>query len=383
MGVLERCHNIADLRKLAKRRVPRPMFEYIDGAAEDESTFRRNTEAFMEYDLLPRYLVDVDEVDTTTRVLGADLAWPVILAPTGMSRLFHHMGEIAVARAAARSGTMYSLAAMGSSVSIEDVGRETQGPKMFQVYVLRDSELNLELIERCKGADYGAMCLTIDVPTLGNRERDLRTGMTIPPTFGPGSLLDFARHPAWVWHLLTKPRLTMSNVQHKLGRGGLTTVAKYVNSQFDPSVTWDRAAQMIESWGGPFAIKGILCPEDARCAVEIGATAVIVSNHGGRQLDGAVASLDVLSEIVDGVGGRAEIILDGGIRRGSHVVKALALGADACMIGRPYLYGLGAGGERGVDRAMAILRTEIERAMRLLGCRRIEDIDGKFIRSRH
>jgi L-lactate dehydrogenase (cytochrome) len=359
------------------------MFEFIDGAAEDESTLRRNTEAFLDYDLIPRYLVDVREIDTTTRVLGTELAWPVILAPTGTSRLFHHLGEIAVARAAARSGTMYSLSTV-SSVSIEDVGKETAGSKMFQIYVFRDADLNLELIERCKGAGYSAACLTVDVPALANRERDLRTGLTIPPTMGLRSVLDFARCPSWVWNFLTTPRISLANVSHRidLGSRNMSTSAKYVHSQLDAAVTWDRAKQMIARWDGPFAIKGILSSDDARRAVEIGATAVIVSNHGGRQLDGAVASLDVLGEIVEAVHGQAEIILDGGIRRGSHVIKALALGADACMIGRPYLYGLGAGGERGVDRALTILKTEIERGMRLLGASRIGDINREFIRRR-
>ena len=383
MSALRQCYNIEDLRKLARRRVPRPMFEFIDGAAEDESTLRRNTDAFLDYDLVPRYLVDVAEIDTTTKLLGSELAWPVIMAPTGGSRLFHHMGETAVARAAARSGTIYSLSTM-SSVSIEDIGRETEGPKMFQIYVLRDPKLNRELVERCKQAGYTALCLTIDVPAFGNRERDLRTGMTIPPRFGPLTLLEFARHPAWVWNFLTKPKITMANLIHQFdeAKQDVGSVAKYVHSEFDASVTWERAEQMIKDWDGPFAIKGILSAEDARCAVQIGASAVIVSNHGGRQLDGAIAAVEVLSEIVDAVGSQAEIILDGGIRRGSHVIKALALGADACMIGRPYLYGLGAAGEKGVAKALEILRSEIERVMRLVGCRQIGDLDRHFIRSR-
>jgi L-lactate dehydrogenase (cytochrome) len=359
------------------------MFDFIDGAAEDESTLRRNTEAFLDYDLVPRYLVDVGEVDLRTRVLGIDLAWPVVLAPTGMSRLFHHTGEISVARAAARSGTIYSLSTT-SSVSIEDVGRETNGPKMFQVYVFRDNELNLELLDRSRQAGFSAVCLTVDVPALGNRERDLRSGLTVPPTFGLGSLLDFALRPAWVWNYFTHSELTPANVAHRIDRRkrNLRSIASWVNTQYDPSVTWERAREMIEYWGGPFAIKGILCANDARRAVEIGATAIIVSNHGGRQLDGAVASFDILEEIVEAVGGQAEVILDGGIRRGSHVVKALALGADACMVGRPYLYGLGAGGEQGVDRAISILKSEIERVMRLIGCCRIGDINREFFRRR-
>ena len=381
MRALDRCHNIADLRELARRRVPRPMFEFMDGGAEDESTLRRNTEAFADYELLPRYLIDVSEIDTTTRVLGAELQWPVILAPTGMSRMFHHTGEMAVVRAATRTGTLYSLSTM-SSFSIEDIGKETDGPKIFQVYVFRDPELNLEFIERCKRASYQAMCLTIDVPTFGNRERDLRTGLTIPPRLGPRTWAAFARCPAWVWNYLTKSRMAPVNVAHRVNHQDVVSVAQYVHAQFDPSVTWERAEQMIKAWDGPFAIKGILSPEDARCAVKIGATAVVVSNHGGRQLDGAVTSIDALSDVVDAVGGQVEIILDGGIRRGSHVVKALAMGADACMIGRPYLYGLGAGGEQGIDKMITILRSEIERAMRLVGCRRIADLDEKFIRSR-
>jgi L-lactate dehydrogenase (cytochrome) len=300
-----------------------------------------------------------------------------------MSRLFHHTGEISVARAAAKSGTIYSLATT-SSVSIEDVGRATDGPKMFQVYVFRDKELNRELIDRCKQAGYRAVCLTIDVPVLGNRERDLRTGMTIPPTFGPDSLLNFARHPVWVWNYFTHSQITAANVDHRIDRRirNLRIIASWVNTQYDPSVTWEQAEKMIEYWGGPFAIKGILSAGDAQRAVEIGATAVIVSNHGGRQLDGAVASFDVLGEIVEAIGGRAQVILDGGVRRGSHVIKALALGADACMVGRPYLYGLGAGGEQGVARALTILKAEIERVMRLIGCCRIEDVNREFIRSR-
>lgn len=380
---LDRCHNIADLRRLAKRRVPAPMFEYIDGAAEDEGTMRRNTAAFDEVDLVPRYLVDVAETDLSTTVLGAEVEWPVLLAPTGMSRLFHWRGEIAVARAAHRAGTLYSLSTL-SSHTIEDVGAETPGPKMFQIYVLRDPELNESFLERCRQSGYGAMCLTVDVPVQGNRERDLRTGMTIPPSFGPAQYLDVLRHPAWVWNYLTKPPLRLANVADRIAQGSsnVSTLAKYIHNQFDPSVTWERAARMIERWDGPFAIKGILSADDARRAVEVGATAVIVSNHGGRQLDGAPATIDCLPEIAAAVGGRAEVILDGGIRRGSHVVKALALGADACMIGRAYLYGLGAGGEAGVDRALGILRRETRRALQLTGCTRLDQLDGRFVRRR-
>ena len=383
MRALDRCHNIADLRRLAKRRVPGPMFEYIDGAAEDETTMRRNTAVFDEYDLVPRYLVDVADGRYPLTVLGTEVAWPVLIAPTGMSRLFHWQGELAVARAAHRAGTLYSLSTL-SSHTIEDVAAASPGGKMFQIYVLRDPELNTALIERCRASGYTALCLTVDVPVQGNRERDLRTGMTIPPSFGPAQVLDIARHPAWVWNYLTRPRLTLANVAGRIAQGStrISTLAEYIHDQFDPSVTWERAAKMIEAWDGPFAIKGILAADDARRAVDIGATAVIVSNHGGRQLDGAPATLDCLPAIARAVGGRAEVILDGGIRRGSHVVKALALGADACMIGRAYLYGLGAAGEAGVDRALGILRAETERALRLCGCARLDELDRRLVRRR-
>ena len=378
---LERAHNIADLRTLARKRLPAPMFHYIDGAASDEWTLRQNTRAFDQYELVPRYLVDVQEMDTSTTVLGQSIEWPVVCAPTGMSRLFHHEGELAVARAAARSGTLYSLSSL-SSVSIEDVAAASDGPKMFQIYVFRDRELNKELIRRSRDAGYVALCLTVDVPVHGNRERDVRTGMTIPPALTLMSLLDIARHPRWAWHQVTGKPVVLANVVHKIAQGSsdVSTLAQYIHSQFDPTVTWRDAAWMIQEWGGPFAIKGLLTAADAKRAVEIGASAVIVSNHGGRQLDGVPAPIEVLPEIIDAVGDRAEVILDGGVRRGGHVLKALALGAKACMVGRPYLYGLGAAGEAGVSRALEILRTEFARDMALLGCRSIEEIRPSCIR---
>ncbi len=378
---LERAHNIADLRRLARKRLPAPMFHYIDGAAGDEWTLRQNTRAFDQYELVPRYLVDVQEMDTATTVLGQSIEWPVVCAPTGMSRLFHHEGELAVARAAARSGTLYSLSSL-SSVSIEDVAAASDGPKMFQIYVFRDRELNKELIRRSRDAGYAALCLTVDVPVPGNRERDVRTGMTIPPALTLMSLLDIARHPRWAWHQVTGKPVVLANVVHKIAEGSssVSTLAKYIHSQFDPTVTWQDAAWMIQEWGGPFAIKGLLTVADAKRAVEIGASAVIVSNHGGRQLDGVPAPIEVLPEILDAVGDRTEVLLDGGVRRGGHVLKALALGAKACMIGRPYLYGLGAAGEAGVSRALEILRSEFARDMALLGCRSIEEIGTSCIR---
>ncbi len=359
------------------------MFHYMDGAAEDETTLRRNTAAFEDYELLPRFLVDVSKIDMSTSVLGQTIEWPVVLAPTGMSRLFHHQGELAVARAAARSGTIYSLSTV-STFSIEDVAGQCDGPKLFQIYVFRDRGLSKELIARCRDARYAALCLTVDVPVAGNRERDLRTGMVIPPKLTWMSMLDVALHVRWSYRYLTSPPFLLANVADRVPQSGsdVTTLIEYIGSQFDRTVTWEDAAWMIEQWGGPFAIKGVLSVDDAKRAVDAGASAVIVSNHGGRQLDGAPAPVDMVGEIVQAIGDRAEVICDGGVRRGTHVLKALAMGARACMVGRAYLYGLGAAGEHGVDRSLAILRSEIERDMALLGCSKVAELDERFVRKR-
>jgi L-lactate dehydrogenase (cytochrome) len=303
---------------------------------------------------------------------------PYFCAPTAMSRLFHHDGEIAVARAAARAGTLYCLSSI-STTSIEDAAAAANGPKLFQVYVFKDRGLNREFIRRCKESGYVALALTVDVPVAGNRERDLVTGMTIPPQLTLATLLNFAMHPRWVWNYLTHPRIELANVRNRIS-GDVTTLVSFFNDQLDRAVSWDDAEWMIEEWGGPFAIKGILSVADAKRAVDVGASAVIISNHGGRQLDTSPAPIEVLSEIVDAVGDRLEVILEGGVRRGVHVLKALALGATACAGGRPYLFGLGAGGEAGVDRALEILKTDIERDMRLLGCRNVAEIDSTRIR---
>lgn len=380
---LRHCHNVADFRLLAKKKLPAPIFHYMDGAADDELTLKRSTAAFDDYELIPNYLVDVEKIDMTTEILGQKIEWPVFLSPTGMSRLFHYKGEPVVARAAARAGTLYSLSTLATT-SIEDVAASSDGPKMFQIYVLKDRGLNKEFIERCRAANFAALCLTVDVPVAGNRERDYYTGMTLPPRFTLGSMLSFAAHPAWTFHQLFSKKIDLANVSHRFagGSGGTTSVIEYMNSQFDRTVTWDDAAKMIDMWGGPFAIKGILSVQDAKRAAEIGATAIMVSAHGGRQMDSVPAPIDQIGRIADAVGDRIEIILDGGVRRGSHVLKALAMGARACSIGRAYLFGLAAGGEAGVDRALALLRAEVERGMILLGCKQIDQIDGSLIRAR-
>ena len=380
---LARSHSIADLRRLAKRRLPRAVFDYADGAAEDEVTARRNEAAFEDYELLPRVLRDVSSVDLSTTVLGTPVSMPVMLAPTGMTRLFHHDGETAAARAAHRAGVVYTLSSL-STVSIEDLAAASDGPRWFQIYVWKDRGLVREFFDRCRAAGYDALMLTVDMPVLGQRERDLRNGMTIPPSLTLGSALDAALHPSWWWNFLTKPRIGFANVAGKgdAGHGDLTALWTYINTQFDPSVTWRDLEWMIGEWNGAFAVKGVLDPEDAARAASLGARGIVVSNHGGRQLDHSPASLDALPAVVEAVAGRAEVILDGGVRRGADVAKALALGARACAIGRAYLYGIGAGGEQGVDRALELLRAELRRALALLGCASVTALGPEHVRRR-
>jgi L-lactate dehydrogenase (cytochrome) len=378
---IERCYNIAELRKVAAKNMPAPMFHYIDGAADDEWTLRRNTAAFDGYEFLPRALVDVSKVDMSTTVFGQRIDWPFFCSPTALQRLFHHEGERATARAAHASGTIFSLSSISSS-SIEEAARFTPGPKVFQVYVFKDRGLSREFVQRAKDSGYVALQLTVDVSVSGNRERDLVTGMTVPPKLGLMSLLDIAMHPKWVFHHLTTPKIEVANVAHRPPPGSdkLGGIIQYLNNQLDRSVTWKDAEWMINEWGGPFAIKGVMTAADAKRAADVGATAVMLSNHGGRQLDFSPAPFDVLEEVVAAVGHRLEVILDGGVRRGTHVLKALALGARACSAGRPHLYGLGAGGEAGVTQALKILKTEVARDMALLGCPTIGDIDASLIR---
>lgn len=380
MPALKNCNNINDLRKRAKQKLPAPIFHYIDGGSDDELTLRRNTDAFNDYELLPNYLNNIEHIDLKTRVLGTTLDLPFFLSPTGMSRLFHHEKEAAAARAADKFGTLYSLSTL-STTSLEDIAKIGPGPKMFQIYILKDRDLTREFVQRCKAAKYHALCLTVDTMVAGNRERDLVHGMTMPPRFGPKSLWSFASHPQWSMNFALHPDFNLANVTHRvdaLGSGAMGLI-EYVNSQFDRTATWDDAAWLADQWDGPFIIKGVQSPADAKRAVEIGATALMISNHGGRQLDSAPAPIDCVAPIRDAVGDQLELIVDGGIRRGTHIIKALALGANACSIGRPYLYGLAAGGQQGVEQSLALLKAEVERDMALLGCRSIEEISNAQI----
>jgi L-lactate dehydrogenase (cytochrome) len=361
---LGRAHTIADLRAIAARRVPRAVFDYADGAAEREISLRRARRSFARVEFHPRVLHDVSTVDTSTTVLGRSWPLPFALAPTGFTRMMHHEGERAAARAAQRAGLTFALSTMGTT-SIEEVADVAPGTaKWFQLYVMRDRAAGKDLIERARAAGFEALVLTVDTPVAGARMRDVRNGLTIPPALTPATMLDAAIHPAWWFNLLTTEPLSFASLHEWHG-----TVAELVNALFDPSVTFADIEWLRAVWPGPLLVKGIQTVPDARAAVEHGADGIIVSTHGGRQLDRAAAPLEVLAPIADAVGERAEVLLDTGIMHGGDVVAALALGAKACLVGRAFLYGLMAGGERGVDRAISILAEETARTLQLLGVR--------------
>ena len=372
--------NIADLELRAARRLPAPIWHYLQGGADDEWTVARNTSAFERYALVPDVLIDVTRIDASVRLLGHRYPLPLLLSPTGMSQLFHADGEMAVARAAAAHQILYSLSTMATS-TIEEVAT-AGGPRMFQLYCFRDRGLTLELLSRAQAAGYVAICLTVDTPLAGNRERDIAMGMTLPPRFTLRTLLQFAAHPRWVLPKLFGRPFDLANVTRyapSVSRRR-TGVMEYVNSQMDRSIGWKDLEWLRSNWAGALVVKGVLSPSDARRAAEFGCEGVMISNHGGRQLDGAVSPVEQLASIRDAVGDSLSLILDGGVRRGTHVLKAIALGASACAIGRPYLFGLAAGGERGVTRVIEIFREEIERGMALMGCTSLEMLRARHVR---
>ncbi len=383
IGTINNCHNVKDFRKLAKKRLPAPIFHYIDGAADDEVTYRRNTEAFDKCDLVPNVLTGVDKVDMSTTVMGKKLEMPLYCAPTALQRLFHHEGEIAVAKAAEKHGTMFGISSLGTA-SIEEISNLVTSPKLFQLYVHKDKGLNNALIQRCKESNFDAMAVTVDTAVGGNRERDLYTGFTIPMKLKLSSILSFATHPLWALNYLIRPNWELSNLKDHISEGTtvMTTIGDYFTKMLDNSLSWKDVEVINKQWGKQFAIKGIMSVDDARKAVDVGASAIMISNHGGRQLDGSRSPFDQLAEIVDAVGDKVDVICEGGIRRGTHVLKALSLGAKACSGGRMYLYALAAGGYKGVDKTLSNLRNEIERDMKLMGVSNIKELSRKNLRFR-
>lgn len=376
---LTHCYCVNDLRTAAKRSLPKPIFDYLDGGAEDEITMRRNREVFSDYEFSPRVLRNVAQIDLSTHALGVACSMPLICAPTGMSRMFHHRGEEAVARAAHVAGIPYSLSTV-SSTALEDIAKLNPGPKFFQLYVMKDRTIAKDLIERCKAAGYQGLYLTADLASLGKRERDLRNGFGRPIEIKIKTGLGALRAPLWLYRLITQPAMRLATLARYLPHDGdAVKNSEFANEQLDPSLDWDDALAFRELWGGTFVIKGIQCVEDAKKAVEMGATGIVISNHGGRQLDTAPTALSLLPSVVDAVGDKLDVLIDGGIRRGSDVIKAVALGAKACLIGRPYLYGLAAGGEAGVSRALNLLRTEMERVMQLIGCEAVSALDAQYV----
>ena len=378
---LKHCNNFQDFRHLAKRRLPGPIFHYIDGAADDEQTYRRNTEAYSDCDLIPNVLAGVENVDMSVEVMGQKLDMPIYCAPTALQRLFHHEGERAVAKAAAKYGTMFGVSSL-ATVTVEEIAQITNTPKMFQFYFHKDRGLNDALLERAKAANFGVLALTVDTITGGNRERDLRTGFTSPPRLNLHSLMSFATHPAWAWNFLTKEKFDMPHLSGHVSAGTnlAVSVGDYFSTMLDQSMNWKDAEKLCAQWGGQFALKGVMSVEDAKRAVDIGCTGIMVSNHGGRQLDGSRAPFDQLAEICDAVGDKIDVICEGGIQRGTHVLKALSVGAKACSGGRLYLYALAAAGQAGVERVLGNMRTEIERDMKLMGVKKLSELSRDNLR---
>lgn len=371
---LKQCHNFHDFRRLAKQRLPGPIFNYIDGAADDEVTHRRNTESFERCDLVPNVLRGVADVDLSVTVMGQKLDVPFYCSPTALQRLFHHQGENATAAAAAKFGTMFGVSSLGT-VSLEEVRKTYDNPQVYQFYFHKDRGLNAAMMDRAKAAGVNVMMLTVDSITGGNRERDLRTGFAIPFRLTLGGMIQFAIKPAWGINYVTHEKFRLPQLEEHVDMGSSAmSIGRYFTDMLDPSMTWDDVAEMVKRWDGHFCLKGVMSVEDARRAVEIGCTGIVLSNHGGRQLDGSRSAFDQLADIVDAVGDKVDVMMDGGIQRGTHVLKALSLGAKAVGVGRYYLFPLAAAGQAGVERALSKLREEIVRDMKLMGCNSIDQL---------
>jgi L-lactate dehydrogenase (cytochrome) len=379
---LAQCHNFHDFRRLARHRLPGPIFNYIDGAADDETTHRRNSASFEHCDLLPNVLRGVQQVDLSVTVMGQKLAQPFYCSPTALQRLFHHDGERAVAAAAAKYGTMFGVSSLGT-VSLEELRKAYDTPQVYQFYFHRDRGLNRAMMQRAKEAGVEVMMLTVDSITGGNRERDLRTGFSIPFRLTLAGMLQFAIKPNWGIQYLTHEKFRLPQLEEHVDMsGGAMSIGRYFTEMLDPAMNWDDVAEMVRTWNGPFCLKGIMSVEDARRAVDIGCAGIVLSNHGGRQLDGSRSAFDQLAEIVDAVGDRIDVMMDGGIQRGTHILKALSLGAKAVGLGRYYLYPLAAAGQPGVERALGLLRAELERGMKLMGCTSISQLSRTNLRFR-
>ena len=387
-----RYHSIEDLRKAAKRKLPGVMFDFIEGGAEDEFTVAQNTLAFRELEFVPRVLRKVDQIDLSTNMLGVQSAMPIICAPTAMSRVFHYHGEKAVARAASEVGIPYCLST-AATTSIEDIAQCCSSPAFFQIYVWKNREMVEQFVARCESANYSGLMLAVDFPTLGKRERDLRNGHGHPFEQRLRTALGALFRPVWLFRFLFSEPMKMANMIGYLPHqaDALKTVDQ-VNAQFDPNITWEDAKRLMSLWqdahakagnenkAGAFVLKGIQSVADAREAVRMGATGIVLSNHGGRQLDGAPPAMRLLPDVLDAVGDDIEVLIDGGVRRGADIIKAVAMGAKGCLIGRPYLYGLAAAGETGVKRALGILQDEMERVMRLIGCQSVRQLDSSYVK---
>ena len=379
---LRDCHNFNDFRELARRRLPGPIFDYIAGGADDEATLRQNTASFERCDLVPNVLRGVEAIDISVKVMGQKLAMPVYCSPTALQRLFHHDGERAVAAAAAKFGTMFGVSSLGT-IGLEELRKSHDTPQVYQFYFHKDRALNHAMMQRAKAAGVNVMMLTVDSITGGNRERDLRTGFSIPFRLTLGGMLQFAIKPMWAMNYLTHEKFRMPQLdEHVDMSGGAVSIGRYFTEMLDPAMNWNDVADMVRVWNGQFCLKGIMSVADAKRAVEIGCTGIILSNHGGRQLDGSRSAFDQLAEIVDAVGDRIDVMMDGGVQRGTHVLKALSLGAKAVGVGRFYLFPLAAAGQAGVERALSLMRTEIERNMKLMGCASVGQLSRANLRFR-
>ena len=379
---LKDCHSFLDFRELARRRLPSPIFNYIYGAADDESTYNRNTKSFEDCDLIPNVLRGVQDIDLSVEVLGQKLELPIYCSPTALQRVFHHQGENAVAAAADKYGTLFGVSSLGT-VSLSDIRKQYSGPQCYQFYFNKDRELNQVMLENAKNADVDVMMLTVDTITGGNRERDLKTGFSIPFKLSLNGIFQFAVKPMWALNYLTHEKFSLPQLDDHVDMSdGPISICRYFTEMLDPCLNWDDVAKMVEYWDGQFCLKGVMSVEDAKKAVDIGCTGIVISNHGGRQLDGSRSPFDQLSEIVDAVGDDIDVIMDSGIQRGTHVLKAISIGAKAVGGGRFYLFALAAAGQHGVERALELMKLEIERDMRLMGVCSISELNRENLRFR-